>query len=546
MKKIALFIVVVMVMGLFSSPAIASSDTIGPAVWASEAATYLKNFQLIPSELFSNYDSPIRRDEFAAVLMGIYNEACQNYYTFPDEPNIFADTESNKYLTEIKKANVMGIINGTSETTFSPDKNITREDTATLIFRLIKLMYPQENAVSNIIIADRNQISKYALSSVEFCMNNEIMNGTGNGMFSPKGMLTRQEAMVLMHNICARYKVIENGRGSAITELKPVIRGHHEMVYDGDLYIRVYPYPFNLNNTIEDSAGYSLIRTPLDQSQKNKGEILFSHVNEIYAYTVNKDNIFFCDRSPDRAVYSTDKNGKNIKLLYNLSEYTRSDFDMQKVVGYMHVDGDWLFIGTVGMLFKMRTDGTCLSIIHSGYGGELSYQAERKNIYMQDGTFYGEFRLSRVSMNGDKTELLYRNKNFDNDFLGAALFNNKIYTSVLENGMEWETGVPLIEIDVPTRNVKQIKILVGDEFFIKSDDGIYLYSIDNDKLHLKNITGGSDISVAYKSEMDDGYATKYGDYLYFSALGNQPYPRYHYLYNISTGMFTDAYGNPVS
>ena len=541
MKKIALFVAIMMIMGLvpFSAAASAAEE---PAFWASEAAGYLKNYQLIPDELFSDYDTPVRRDEFAAVLMGIYNEACQNYYTFPYYPDRFTDSVSSRYAAEIKKANIMGIINGTSETTFSPDSNITREDTATLIFRLIKLMYPQEASTSDKIIADREQISDYALASVEFCMNSGIMNGTGGDMFSPKGLLTRQEAMVLMYNICSRYKVVENGRESAITELMPLPRDFDKLVYDGFLYMRIRQSPCNFNNTITSFPNHTLIRTPLDQSQQNKGEILFSHVDEISAYAVNQDNIFFCDRNLDRAVYSTDKNGKDIKLLYKLSQYTRSDFT------YMHVEGEWLFVGAYGTLFKMRTDGTCLSIVYDGYG-ESPFHAEGKYIYLAGGLPQEEYMLSRVSITGAETELLYSNKNFDSSWSGGIFFNNKFYVAICEKGMSWATGVPLIEIDVDTKSVRQIQTFYSwarNESIIEGDDGVYVSCVEQNRLNLKNISGGSDISAIYRSEMGRGYTTKYGDYLYFSASEWQPTTHYYYLYNIETGAFTDIYGNPVS
>ena len=553
MKKFALFIAVTMLMALFPFSAAAVSDAEEPAFWASDAAGYLENYQLIPDELFSDYDAPVRRDEFAAVLMGIYDEACQNYYTFPYYPDRFTDTVSNKYAMEIKKANIMGIINGTSETTFSPDSNITREDTATLIFRLIKLMYPQEASASDRIIADSEQISGYALPSVEFCMNSGIMNGTGGDMFSPKGLLTRQEAMVLMHNICSRYKVVENGRGSAITELVPLPRDFDNLVHDGFLYMRIRQSPYSFNNTITSFPNHTLIRTPLDQSQQNKGEILFSHVDEISAYAVNQDNIFFCDRNLDRAVYSTDKNGKDMKLLYKLSQYTRSDFT------YMHVEGDWLFIGAYGKLFKMRTDGTCLSIVYDGYG-ESPFHAEGEYIYLQGSSIQPEsvstqneykldYILSRVSTTGDETELLYSNKNFDNSWAGGILFNNKFYVAVLEKGMSWAAGVPLIEIDVDTKSVRQIQIFYSwtrNESIIEGDDGVYVSTAEQNRLNLENISGGSGISAIYRIEMGRGYTTKYGDYLYFFASEGRPTTRYDYLYNIETGAFTDIYGNPVS
>ena len=139
MRKSIFLIVVILIVCLSSLLAVSATKTDEPAAWAANAVTYLDTYQLIPEELFSDYRVPIKRDEFAAILIGVYNEACQNYYNFPNEINPFTDMAFSKYSIEVKKANVMGIINGTSATTFSPGNNITREDTATLTYRFIKL-----------------------------------------------------------------------------------------------------------------------------------------------------------------------------------------------------------------------------------------------------------------------------------------------------------------------------------------------------------------------------------------------------------------------
>lgn len=544
MRKSILMAVVVIIVSLIPFPVIAYDNVTEPATWAADAKEYLHTYQLIPSELFSEYTTPIKRDEFAAVLIGIYNEACQNYYDFRDETNPFIDTVSNKYSTEIKKANIMGIIQGTSANTYSPDRNITREDTATLIYRFIKLMYPQEDAVFNKVIADKDKISAYALPSIEFCMNTQIMNGTGNDMFSPKGLLTRQEAMVLMYNICNRYKVIENGRGAAITELTPVYRGKHEMVYEGYLYISEYSHPFSFNGRIVNNAAHTLIRTPLGQSKKNQGEILFTHDDDISTYTVNQNKIFFCDRSMERGVYSTDKNGENMKLLYKLSDYLISDFS------YMHVEGDWLFVGMGGMLFKMRTDGTCLSIIHKEYYASAFF-AEGEYFYVKCDPHpnanegIDEIRFSRVSLTGDKTDLIYSNKNFDSSY-GHAVYNNKLYAAIKEYDMDWATGVPLIEVDLDTKDIKQIHVISEGESLTHDNEGVYIFSANQNRYNWENISGGKDINVAVPEWLEGRFTVKFDKYLYYFEVVDSDYTRYYYLYDIETGYFTDIYGNPIN
>ena len=117
--------------------------------------------------------------------------------------------------------------------------------------------------------------------------------------------------------------------------------------------------------------------------------------------------------------------------------------------------------------------------------------------------------------------------------------------------MSWATGVLLIEIDVDTKDVKQVQTFyywdgTKNEFIVMGDDGVYVSNAEQNRLNLKNISGGSDINAIYRIEMGGGYTTKYGDYLYFSASEWQPTTHYYYLYNIETGAFTDIYGNPVS
>jgi hypothetical protein len=541
MKKIILALVFAISFTVFPLMDGAASDKDEPADWAKKAVAYLNSYQLIPNEFFSMYDAPIQRDEFAALLIGIYNEACQNEYDFPNDDNPFVDTVSNRYAAEIKKAHIIGVINGTSTTTFSPNNRITREDVATLIHRFVKLLYPREGTVRSNPIADRGKISDYAVSSVEFCMDNGIMNGTGGAIFSPKGLLTRQEAMVLMHNICIRYKVVENGRGSAITELTPVYRGLHEMVYDGYLYMREYSYPFSFNGDTIHNEGHSLIRVPLDQSKQNAGELLFTHLDDISVYTVTQDKIFFGDRSLNRGVYSADKDGKNRKLLYNLSGLFGSDSAGD--YSFIHVEGDWLFINS-DTLFKMRTDGTCLSIIHREAYSD-TFWAEGAYFYIQwiphpaANGGASEIAFSRVSLTGDRTELIYRQEMKENRW-SSMIYGDKLYVAISEGN---DLSTPLLAVDLETKKVSDLGILYGS--LDKDAQGAYLFRWSSNVLYWKNISGGKDVRITIPQAANRGFPTKFGNYLFFSEIRGSDHTRYYYLYNIETRKFTDLFGNPA-
>lgn len=53
---------------------------------------------------------------------------------------------------------------------------------------------------------DRNEMSSWAVDSIERCVINGIMNGKGNGIFDPKGTLTREEAACIMDRLYTKLE----------------------------------------------------------------------------------------------------------------------------------------------------------------------------------------------------------------------------------------------------------------------------------------------------------------------------------------------------
>jgi hypothetical protein len=557
MKKTLWLVAALFIFSLHPSPASADSENTTPTDWAMEAVAFLETNQLAPEELFSNYNSAIRRDEFSAMMIGIYDLACQNNYSFVGYPDPFSDTIANRYSLEIKKAHRMGLIAGTSSNTFSPFSNITREDVAVLISRFIKQVYLQEEIPFSKRIADISSISEYALASVEYCLSHQVMNGTGDDMFSPKGLLTRQEAMAIMYNICVRYQIVEKSVESAISKLTPVNRRGSVMERDGYLYICQDKYPFRFNGEIIQLQETSLLRIPLDQSRQNEGEVLLVGEYGVAAYFIIDDRLYFCDSSPERKVYSADKDCKNIKVINSLSRYSSSFFY------YMHVEGDWLFLSMGDEFFKMRTDGTCLSIIYRGMGGidlftEGDYFHFYKHIFSNDSDLALDGMIfGRVSFTGDRSQVYYRHTGFVRSWHWAA-FGEVAYVALyidntptvppspipsVRNTIGF-TGIPLVEIKPATGEARTIHTFAEDEQFIVNREGVFISSVNRNQVTWKNISGGQDISFILPYGDAVPYQ-KYGDYLYSLEIGYPNYTRYHLLYNIKTGLLTDITGNPA-
>lgn len=92
-----------------------------------------------------------------------------------------------------------GIIKGTSTTTFSPDKNITRADFAVILVRWLDLKS------DSIELFEDVYIGAYYAKAVGIAKSLGIINGTGKGRFSPGSYITKQD-MILMVYRALKYK----------------------------------------------------------------------------------------------------------------------------------------------------------------------------------------------------------------------------------------------------------------------------------------------------------------------------------------------------
>lgn len=86
----------------------------------------------------------------------------------------------------------LGIIKGTSATTFEPKKNISRGDFLTLLVRMLDLKAEFSSSFSDVNPND------YYYNELGIVKALGIANGTGDGKFNPKEEITRQDMMVLL------------------------------------------------------------------------------------------------------------------------------------------------------------------------------------------------------------------------------------------------------------------------------------------------------------------------------------------------------------
>ncbi len=169
--------------------------------WAEDEVDRADEYDLIPEVLDGkDMTQPITRLEFAAVCVKVF-ENLTGTKALPAVENPFTDTED----AEVLKAYNAGITNGTSDTTFEPDKLLDREMCATMLTRVFKrctmpgwtlsadgeytLDYEMPEA-----FADDAAISPWARDSVYFMAANGIINGMGDNTFAPRNTTPAQEA----------------------------------------------------------------------------------------------------------------------------------------------------------------------------------------------------------------------------------------------------------------------------------------------------------------------------------------------------------------
>ena len=116
-----------------------------------------------------------------------------------DVPN-FPDIEDNFYKTEIEEAVGMGIVEGYPDGTFGPDKQVTREEAAVMIFKAIKNVAPDvdvNNRPANRAVRPFKDIAddRWSAKEINWIQWNlfpaNVAQLTGN--FRPEDPITRLE-----------------------------------------------------------------------------------------------------------------------------------------------------------------------------------------------------------------------------------------------------------------------------------------------------------------------------------------------------------------
>lgn len=119
----------------------------------------------------------------------------------PTAENPFADVVSNAYYEKaVRWAFANHIVTGHTATQFSPDGSITREQMATILYRYAQ--YKGRDTSPSVELtkySDAAQIHEYTLPAMRWACATGLMNGTSSSTLSPLGSATRAQVAALLH-----------------------------------------------------------------------------------------------------------------------------------------------------------------------------------------------------------------------------------------------------------------------------------------------------------------------------------------------------------
>ena len=164
--------------------------------WSKEAVDYLYKKGIVSGRSDKEYAPSdfVTREEFVKIvtlaigLKGIDAECG------------FADVAKDDwYYAPVAAAVRANLISGVSKDKFGTGQNITREDMAVIICRALDYKGIKEDIKETAEISDAENVSEYALKSVERLLKINILSGYDDGTFKPKNNLTRAECAVVAY-----------------------------------------------------------------------------------------------------------------------------------------------------------------------------------------------------------------------------------------------------------------------------------------------------------------------------------------------------------
>ncbi len=189
--------------------------------WARSDIYLANSIGIVKESLQEKYKKNITREEFCEMMMAmiaentrknIFGKVATDYYDIQYdlfdkafEKAMKIETSGAYTFTDamnpaVEMAYDMGIVNGTSPTTFSPNAEITRQEAAVMLMRALSMCKGEALVKENFDLSntynDAGEIADWARVYVAKANEEEIMKGVGGNRFAPKDNYTVEQSIV--------------------------------------------------------------------------------------------------------------------------------------------------------------------------------------------------------------------------------------------------------------------------------------------------------------------------------------------------------------
>ena len=195
-----------------------SDELLMPEIWAYEqfgdVDPTLWSYEGIQFCVMMGYMSGMDTHVFAPRGVTTRAQLVQILYNFVGGPEVsgetpFADLTANWYKDAVLWAYQTGVTSGTSETTFSPNDPVTREQVAVLLYKFADKVLEVGGAETPADLSrfpDGDQVSSWAREAMADAVALGIINGTkvdDQVFLAPQGSATRDQIATMFEGFCA-------------------------------------------------------------------------------------------------------------------------------------------------------------------------------------------------------------------------------------------------------------------------------------------------------------------------------------------------------
>ncbi len=142
-----------------------------------------------------NPNATVTRGQVVTVLYRMAGSPKVDGMTCP-----FTDIKGADYENAVIWGYNAGVVKGFEDNTFRADESVTREQLSTFIFR-----YANDGADTSCSLAaaftDAGRVSKYARAAMNWCVDNNIIIGMGDGTLLPQGTATRAQLAAMVSRL---------------------------------------------------------------------------------------------------------------------------------------------------------------------------------------------------------------------------------------------------------------------------------------------------------------------------------------------------------